>query len=146
MRDPVGRLGERGITMLEAMVALSVFALITAIAVVGVRSFISQKSLAGWSDTIVNDIRGAQQLGIARRAAAVVTFTNGAPAGYSIQVGGATVRNQTLPAPLSVSTSTIQFNTLGEPASGSTVSLTDGATGKTVTISVTPVTGAVTAQ
>jgi len=146
MRAKVVPVRERGITVLETMVAVAIFALLTGAAVAGVRGFISQKSLAGWSDTVVNDIRGAQQLGIARRAAAVVTFTNGAPASYTTQVGGATVRSQTLPVPLTITSSSIQFNTLGVPASGVTLSLTDSRTGKTITISVAPVTGAVTAQ
>jgi type IV fimbrial biogenesis protein FimT len=137
---------ERGFTLLETLVALAVVALLIGAAVASIRGFAAQKTLAGWSDSIVNDIRSAQQLGIARRAAAVVTFTNGTPPSYKTTVGGATVRSQTLPSELTITSGTIQFNTLGTPSSGATLVLTDTRNGQTITISVAALTGAVTVQ
>ena len=137
---------ERGVTLLEATIVVAMLSLLLASGMASVRGFVAQKTLAGWSDAIVNDIRGAQQLGITRRATAVVTFTAGPPAKYATTVGGASVRGQTLPAEISSTAATIQFNTLGVPASGATVVLTDSRSGQSITISVSPVTGAVTAQ
>ncbi len=137
---------ERGVTLLEAVVALALVSLVIGAAVVSVGGFLAQKTLTGWSDSIVNDIRGAQQQGIARRTTAVVTFTNGAPPSYATAIGGTTVRSQTLSSELTVTAATIQFNSLGIPSSAATLVLTDTRNGQTVTISVAPVTGAVTVQ
>jgi Tfp pilus assembly protein FimT len=142
----IGPTHERGVTLLEAMVALALVFLLTAGAVASIRGFMAQKTVTGWSDSIVNDIRGAQQLSIARRATTVVTFTNGTPAGYSTTVGGASVRSQTLPAELTLTAAAIQFNTLGIPLSAATLTLTDTRNGQAITISVAAVTGAVTVQ
>lgn len=137
---------ERGFTLPEVTIVVALLAVLLASGMASVNGFVAQKTLAGWSDAIVNDIRGAQQLAITRRATAVVTFTAGTPAKYATTVGAASVRGQTLPAEISVTAATIQFNTLGVPASGATIVLTDARNGQSITISVSPVTGAVTAQ
>jgi type II secretory pathway pseudopilin PulG len=146
MKPKIALVYERGITLLEAIVALALVSLVVGAAVVSVGGFMAQKTLTGWSDSIVNDIRSAQQLGIARRAPAIVVFTNGTPPSYATTIGSITVRSQTLPSELTVTSATIQFNTLGIPGSGTTLTLTDTRNGQTVTISVAPVTGAVTVQ
>ena len=146
MTTKVGTVGERGVTLIEVTVLMAVLTVLLASAAASVNRFVAQKTLGGWSDAVVNDIRDAQQLGIARRAASAVTFTAGPPAKYATTVGGASVRGQTLPAEISVTPATVQFNTLGVPASSATVVLTDARNGKSITISVSPVTGAVTAQ
>ncbi len=137
---------ERGFTIVETLVALAMVALLIGAAVVSIGGFAAQKTLAGWSESIVNDIRSAQQLGIARRAAAVVTFTNSTPPSYATTIGGVTVRSQTLPSELTITSATIQFNSLGTPSSGATLVVTDTRNGQTITISVRALTGAVTAQ
>lgn len=146
MKPKIALAGERGATLLEATVVAAILSLLIASGVASVGGFVAQKTLAGWSDAIVNDVRGAQQLAITRRATAVVTFTGGPPAKYATMVGGTSVRGQTLPAEVSVTAATIQFNTLGVPMSGATVLLTDARNGHSITISVSPVTGAVTTQ
>jgi type II secretory pathway pseudopilin PulG len=146
MRQKIAFAGEGGATLLEAMVVVAILSLLISAAVASVGGFVAQKTLAGWSDAIVNDIRGAQQLAITRRATAVVTFTGGSQAKYATTVGGSSVRGQTLPAEISVTSATVQFNTLGVPASGTTVVLTDARNGRSITISVSPVTGTVTTQ
>ena len=137
---------QHGVTALEAIVVLALASVLVVAALGSVRGFMAQKTLSGWSDSIANDIRGAQQLGIARRASVAVTFTNGAPPNYATTIGGTTVRSQTLPTELTVTAATVQFNTLGIPASAVALTLTDTRNGQTLTISVAPVTGAVTVQ
>jgi len=146
MSAGIDRVHERGVTLLEALVALAMIALVIGVALASIGGFVAQKTLAGWTDSIVNDIRSAQQLGIARRSPAVITITNGTPPGYATTVGGATVRSQTLPSELTVTAETIQFNSLGIPAAATTLRLTNTRNGQTVTISVASVTGAVTVQ
>ena len=149
MEPKIAPTDERGITLLETVVAVALVSLALGAAVVSMSGFMAQKTLGGWSDAIVNDIRSAQQLAIAQRTTAVVTFTNGTPPSYATAVGGATVRSQTLQTPsseLTLTPTTIQFNSLGVPSSAATLVLTDVRNGQTVTISVAPVTGAVTVQ
>ncbi len=146
MKPKIALACERGVTLLEATIVVALLSVLLASGMASVKGFVAQKTLTGWSDAIVNDIRGAQQLGIARRATAVVTFTAGPPAKYATTVGGAAVRGQGLPPEISITAATIQFNTLGVPTSGATVVLTDARNGQSITVSVSPVTGAVTAQ
>ena len=146
MKPRIALACERGVTLIEATVVVALLAVLLASGMASVNGFVAQKTLAGWSDTIVNDIRGAQQLAITRRATTLVTVTAGPPAKYATTIGAASVRGQTLPAEISVSAATVQFDTLGVPASGATIVLTDARNGQSVTISVSPVTGAVTVQ
>ncbi len=145
------RAAQRGMTVLELMIVVPLLSILLVLSYVSVARFMSQRSLLGWSDVVVNDVRAAQQLGVARRAAVVVTFTAKAgstPATYTATVGGTTVRGQSLPAELNLSAQTIQFSSLGIPSSGSavTVQLSDSVIGQSRTITVAPVTGAVTVQ
>jgi prepilin-type N-terminal cleavage/methylation domain-containing protein len=142
---------QRGMTVMELMIVLPLLAILLALSFVSVTRFMSQRTLLGWTDVVVNDVRAAQQLGVSRRATVVVTFTAKAgntPASYNASVGGSTVRSQSLPAELNVTTQTVQFSSLGVPSSGSavTVQVTDSVIGQTRTITVAPVTGSVTAQ
>jgi len=146
MEPKIAPTDERAFTLLETVVAVALVSLVLGAAVVSMGGFIAQKTLGGWSDSIVNDLRSAQQLGIAQRTTAVVTFTNGAPPSYATAIGGSTVRSQTLSSELTITPATIQFNSLGIPSSAATLVLTDVRNGQTVTISVAPVTGAVTVQ
>jgi prepilin-type N-terminal cleavage/methylation domain-containing protein len=163
-RVRIGLPRERGFTLLESLVALAMAALVIGAAVSSIGRFMAQKTLAGWSDAIVNDIRSAQQQAIAKRATTVVTFINGAPPSYAITIGGTTVRSQTLrseltltsPTELTITSATIQFSSLGIPSvctptcvpwsAAQTLTLTDTRNNQTVTISVAPITGAVTVQ
>ena len=145
------RASPKGMTLPEVMIAIALAAIVLAAGVVTSNRYMSQRTLLGWSDVIVNDIRAAQQVSLARRAAVVVTFTAKAgvnPASYATTVGGGTIRQQTLPGELNLSAQTIQFTTLGVPTSGSavTVLLSDSVLGKSRTITVAPTTGTVTVQ
>ncbi len=145
------RAGPKGMTLPEVMIAISLAAIVLAAGLVSANRYMSQRTLLGWSDVIVNDIRAAQQVSMARRAAVTITFTaqaGGNPANYTTTVGGGTVRNQTLPKELNLSAQTVQFTTLGVPTSGSalTVQLTDSVLGTSRTITVAPGTGTVNAQ
>jgi Flp pilus assembly protein TadG len=143
-RRPAGH--ERGVTLLETAVIVAMLALLAGLAVASVGGFIGQKTLAGWGESIANDIRSAQQLSIAERSSAAVTLTNGAPAAYATTIGGTTLRRQTLPPELTVTAGTVQFNSLGVPAAGVAFTLTDARNGEALTITVAPLTGAVTVQ
>lgn len=145
------RAAQAGMTLPEVMLAVALAAIVLAAGVVSVGRYMSQRTLLGWSDIVVNDIRAAQHLSMARRAAVTVTFaakSGQTPASYAITVGSGTLRNQTLPMELNLTAQTIQFSTLGLPTSGSavTVQITDSVIGASRTISVAPVTGTVTAQ
>ncbi len=142
---------QKGMTLPEVMIAIALAAIVLGAGVVSANRYMSQRTLLGWSDVIVNDIRAAQQVSLARRAAVVVTFTakaGGTPAGYATTIGGGTLRQQTLPGELNLSAQTIQFSTLGVPTSGSavTVSLSNSVLGTSRTITVAPGTGTVTVQ
>jgi len=145
------RASPKGMTLPEVMIAIALAAIVLAAGVVTSNRYMSQRTLLGWSDVIVNDIRAAQQVSLARRAAVAVTFTAKAgvnPAVYTTTVGGGTIRRQTLPGELNLSSQTVQFTTLGVPTSGSavTVTLSDSVLGKSRTITVAPTTGTVTVQ
>lgn len=145
------RAAQQGMTLLETIIAISLGALVLGMGLVAANRYMSQRTLLGWSDIIVNDVRAAQQVSVARRAAVTVTFTAQAganPASYTTTAGGGTIRNQTLPKELNLSAQTLQFSTLGVPTSGSTVTvtLTDSVIGQSRTITVAPGTGTVTAQ
>jgi prepilin-type N-terminal cleavage/methylation domain-containing protein len=153
-RPANGRGEERGFTLVEGAVALALLGVVLSFAFVSVKLFVSQRTLDGWSDTIVSDVRAAQQLAIARRTTATVTFAGGAPSTYSVSVGGTTMRGDTLASDLTLTSTTLYFNSQGIPVDSSgnqqtsavTVLISDSTTGKSKTISVTPITGAVTAQ
>jgi Tfp pilus assembly protein FimT len=141
----------QGMTLTEAIIAISLAAIILGAGLAAVNRYMSQRTLLGWSDIIVNDVRAAQQMSIARRAAVTVTFTAQAganPASYTTTVGGGTIRSQTLPKELNFSAQTVQFSTLGVPTSGSavTVTLTDSVISQSRTITVAPGTGGVSAK
>jgi prepilin-type N-terminal cleavage/methylation domain-containing protein len=145
------RASPKGMTLPEVMIAVALAAIVLAAGVVSANRYMSQRTLLGWSDVIVNDIRAAQQVSLARRSAVVVTFTAKAgvnPAVYTTAVGGGSIRQQTLPGELNLSAQTIQFTTLGVPTSGSAVNvvLSDSVIGKSRTITVAPATGTVTVQ
>lgn len=145
------RPGPKGMTLPEVIIAIALAAILLGAGLVSASRYMSQRTLLGWSDIIVNDVRAAQQVSMARRAAVTVTFTaqsGGNPASYTTTVGGGPIRNQTLPKELNLSAQTVQFSTLGVPTSGSavTVQLTDSVLGTSRTITVAPWTGTVTVQ
>jgi hypothetical protein len=138
-------------TLLETIIAISLAAIVLAAGVVMSTRYMSQRTLLGWGDIIVNDIRAAQQVSIARRTVVAVTFAAKAgqnPASYTTTAGGGTIRYQTLPNELNLGAQTIQFNSPGVPTSGSAVSvtLTNSVLGTSRTITVAPSTGTVTVQ
>lgn len=138
-------------TLPEAVIAIALALIVLGAGVVSANRYMSQRTLLGWSDVVVNDIRAAQQMSLARRAAVTVTFTaqaSGNPASYTTTVGGGTVRNQTLPMELNLTAQTVSFTTLGIPTSASavTVQVTDSVIGTSRTITVDPSTGTVTVQ
>ncbi len=142
---------EQGTTALEVTVAVSLAAMILVASLVGATRYMSQRTLLGWSDVVVNDVRAAEAIGIARRGTVAVAFTarsTSTPAAYTVTVGGTTVRHQSLPSELNVSAQTVQFSTLGAPVATTSVNvrLTDTALGTWRTIIIAPTTGAVSAQ
>lgn len=145
------RAAQQGMTLMETLIAISLAAIVLGAGLVSANRYMSQRTLLGWGDIMVNDVRAAQQVSIARRAAVTVTFTaqaGGSPATYTTTVGGGTIRNQTLPKELNLSGQTVQFSTLGVPTSGSAVSvtLTNSVLGTSRTLTVAPGTGTVTVQ
>ena len=143
------RIGEAGASLLEVSIVSMMISVVLASSAVSVRTHVATREVRGWSDAIVSDLRAAQQLGIARRASVTVTFAargGGTPATYSTTVGGVTVRQQALPPALNLTSVTVNLNTLGVPLSANPVSLTisHGGTNRTRTITVAPVSGAVT--
>jgi Tfp pilus assembly protein FimT len=143
--------GQGGLTLLEVAIVVPLLAIVLALTVVSVTKFQAQRTLLGWSDVMVSDIRGAQQSGIARRASVTVTFAAKSgvnAASYAVAVGGTTVRSQKLPTELNLTSTSVSFSTLGIPTSSSaiTVTMTDSIIGRSRTITINAVTGSVTAQ
>ena len=66
---------QRGMTLLEVIIVLSLLGILLAAVFVSVTRYMSQRTLLGWSDVMVGDVRAAQQLAIARRATVTVTCT-----------------------------------------------------------------------
>jgi type II secretory pathway pseudopilin PulG len=135
--------------MIEAIVAIAMLSIILAAGLVSIRGFLGQQTLAGGADAVVNDLRAAQQLAIARRAPAVITFTpksGNASASYSTALGVNTVRQQRLSAQLNVTAATVTFTSLGQTPSAVTVTVTDSVSSRTTVITVAASTGAVTVQ
>lgn len=150
---PGAAASERGVTVLELGVAVALLLLVLATSVVSVRAHLADRQLTGWTETLVNDVRAAQQLGISRRAVVTVTFTpraGAAPAGYTTQIGGTTLRRQPLPVPLDLATTlpgnTLQFNTLGVPLipAAAEVTVTHPSRGASRVVTIAPLTGAIT--
>jgi hypothetical protein len=142
---------ESGITLIETAIGLTVLLIVLVASVGSVRVFLGQRTLGGWGDVIVSDIRAAQQLGIAQRAPVIMTFvarTSTSPAAYVTTVGGTALRRETLPPELNITSTTFQFDTLEMPAGSKAISLTlsDSRVNYTTTITVIPVTGAVMVQ
>jgi len=135
----------------ETAIAVTIVAAILVASAVYIGGYLGQRTLTGWGDTVVNDIKAAQQLGITRRALVTMTFTGrsgSAQASYATTIGGVTVRGQTLPSELDLTSITLQFNTLGAPTSpvATTLTLSDSRSNASVAVTIVPVTGAVWAQ
>lgn len=132
-----------GYSLVELAVALAVVAVLLAAGMAGFWLAHAGEQADGWARSMTFDLSTGRQTGIAQRAAVTVTLTESS---YRIATSaGATLRGETLPADLSISTtcrsSTCSFDRWGRPTTAGTITLTSASTGRSYVITIEPGTG-----
>lgn len=91
---------QSGFTLLEVMVALSVFALLVALGVPALRTWISNTRVRAVADGLQNGIRLAQAESLRRSRLVVFSLTNNAAAPFTATAGGKYWYVETVPSML----------------------------------------------
>jgi spore coat protein U-like protein len=142
MRTP---LGQRGYTLLEAVIVGAVAALLLAAGASSVRTALAREEADGWARTLVHELTAAQQAAVTRRATVNATFQDRT---FTVAVaGGATLRREVLPAHITFGGTllTVTFDRRGVPSGAGTLTLSS-TTGRSYTITIEPGTGRVFAD
>ena len=132
---------QRGFTLLELVMVVALISLLLVSGAHSLRTAMAREEVDGWARSIAYDLTSAQQAAVTRRSTVTATFQNQT---YSIVAGGTTLRQQTLPAYISLgSLQTVSFDRRGTPSAAFTLTITS-TTGQTFILTVDGGTGRVT--
>jgi prepilin-type N-terminal cleavage/methylation domain-containing protein len=143
-----------GFSLLEALVALSLVAIILVIVLPSYSHYTSDQHALAVAHTLASDLRVAEQEAVTRRAAVTVTFpladvtcAGGSVASYVLKQGATVIKRACFPADVSWSLSragATEFQPTGAPRAGLTVAVQSIRTGKRFSVTVAGGTGVVT--
>jgi len=126
------------------MVAVSLLGVIVGMSVSGMRGAVARERIDGWARSMTYDIAAGRQAALVRRSTVTVALTSG---GYTIAAPSGTLRQATLPADITLSTTcpaaACSFDRRGVPIASGTITLSSAATGRTYTIRIENGTGRV---
>jgi prepilin-type N-terminal cleavage/methylation domain-containing protein len=127
----------RGFSLAEILVAVTIFAILAAIAVPQFIAFQPMSRLNGAARQIYSELMWARSKAVNENSSYVVTFTS-----QTMQISGATNKTVNIEADypgvtLSSSASTITFTSRGTANVGPTITLTNSGGTKTVTVRIT---------
>ena len=153
--------GVRGFTVVEIALVLPIVGILIAVGASNMRQALAREEIDGVVRSMTYDIAAGRQAALTRRTTVSVAMTshlaNGAPANasptiagtiYTIGVsGGGTLRQQTLPSDISMTTTcpagACSFDRRGVPITAGTITVTSSTTGRTYTITIEAGTGRV---
>ena len=126
---------KRGFTLLEMMIVVALIAILSAVAVISIKSNMPQYYLSGAARQVLTDLMLARSKAVSNNTATSVTFSS---TGYSI--GGVTtdISSQFRGVTLSTKSTTgiITFYSMGTTSGSDTITLTSpGLTSKLVVVS-----------
>ena len=126
---------KRGFTLLEMMIVVALIAILSAVAVISIKSNMPQYYLSGAARQVLTDLMLARSKAVSNNTATSVTFSS---TGYSI--GGVTtdISSQFRGVTLSTKSATgiITFYTMGTTSGSDTITLTSpGLTSKMIVVS-----------
>jgi prepilin-type N-terminal cleavage/methylation domain-containing protein len=126
---------KKGFTLLEMMIVVTLIAILSAVAVISIKSNMPQYYLSGAARQVLTDLMLARSKAVSNNSATTVTFSS---TGYSI--GGVTtdISSQFRGVTLSTKSTTgiITFYTMGTTSGSDTITLTSpGLTSKLVVVS-----------
>lgn len=128
----------RGFSLVEILVAVSVFSILAAVAVPQFMAFRPKSRLNGAARQIYSELMWARSKAVDENSAFVVTF----PTNQTMQIAGSTTKTVNIQSEysdvtLTSSASTITFTSRGTASVAPTITLTNGAGTKTVTVRIT---------
>lgn len=114
---PSSAAGERGYTLIEMVMVLTLVAILLAVGASSMRKAVAREEAEGWARSIAYDIAAGRQAALTRRADVAVTTTTTT---YTIAANGSgTIRQATLPAGTTMTPVSFGFNRRGVPMLGS---------------------------
>jgi prepilin-type N-terminal cleavage/methylation domain-containing protein len=130
--------GQRGLSLIEVVVAASLLALLMALAFPRWQGHQHQQRLRYGVAQVAAGLRQAQERAKAERTPYTVTFTLGSGSYPIVRSGGGFRENAELPAGVvATATQTVTFTAFGQPGAAYTVSLQNAAGTATVTVTAT---------
>ena len=133
------RLNSRGFTIIELMVVMGVFAILTAIAVPQFTALQPKFRLDGAARQVFSELMSARAKAVNENTTYTVTFPNT----YTVQIVGSATRTVNLrtlfasDVTVSSSAATINLSSRGTSDVGSTITVSNAAGSKTVSLKIT---------